>query len=260
MPTLPEIQKNFFAGLFGDDKQIVDALLPSRTLSAQARFDIYRGSVFGLFTRVLTEIYPVCRRLLGGRFFDGMADHYIAKYPSVSANVIDYGRQFPEFLEGFEPVSDLPYLADTARLEWAWHRVFNARSCTPADTSELLALSEEQLYETVFMLPPASRLLHSKYPVDIIWQQNQPEVEQPADMRLEIQDHYLLVWRLGYEIRIDRISREHWSLLDCVNRGLTLGRLSELYDDVDLQAFLVEAVRHQWLNDFSITNRSSSHV
>ncbi len=260
MPTLPEIQKKFFAGLFGNDRQVTDALLPSATLSAEARFDIYRSSVFGLYTKVLAEIYPVCKRLLGVHFFDSMVNHYIAEYPSVSANVIDYGGQFPEFLEDFEPVSELLYLTDVARLEWAWHRVFNACDFTPVDTSALLSLSEEQLYETVFMLPPASRLLHSKYPVDTIWQQNQPEIEQPSDIQLEIQDNYLLVRRLGYEIRIDRMSREHWLLLDSVSQGLTLGQLSEQHDNVDLQIFLVEAIRYQWFSDFSITNRSSSHV
>ncbi len=258
MPTLPEMQKDFFAGLFSDNRRVVDTLLPSKTLSAEARFDIYRGSVSGLFTQVLAEIYPVCKRLLGNRFFDGMVDHYIVGYPSTSANVIDYGRQFPEFLEGFEPVSGLPYLADTARLEWVWHRAFNARNSTPIDTSELMLLNEDQLYRTVLMLPPGTRLLHSIYPVDTIWQQNQPENKQPTDIQLEVQDHYLLVRRLGYEVRIDRFSHEYWLLLDSINQGLTLGQLSEQYDDMDLQAFLVEAIRHQWFNDFSITNRSLS--
>ncbi len=260
MPTLPEIQKDFFAGLFSRDRRIVSALLPSKTLTAQARFDIYRGSVSGLFTKVLAEIYPVCKRLLGDRFFDTMADRYIAVHPSISANVIHYGAQLPEFLEGFEPVSELPYLADTARLEWAWHRAFNACNSTPINTSELESFDENQLYCTAFKLPPGSSLLHSVYPVDIIWQQNQPEVEQPASITLETQDNYLLVRRSGFEVVINRINHQYWSLLDSISRGLTLGQLNEQYDDMILQAFLVEAIRHQWFSHFSTINRSSNHV
>ena len=260
MPTLPEIQKNFFAGLFSRDQRIVSALLPSKTLTAQARFDIYRGSVSGLFTKVLAEIYPVCKRLLGDRFFDAMADRYITAHPSISANVIHYGAQLPEFLEGFEPVSELPYLADTARLEWAWHRAFNARNSMPINTSELESFDENQLYCTAFKLTPGSSLLHSVYPVDIIWQQNQPEVEQPASITLETQDNYLLVRRSGFEVVIDKISHKYWSLLDSISSGLTLGQLSEQHDDVVVQAFLVEAIRHQWFSHFSTINRSSNHV
>ena len=40
--------QQFFAGIFGRDITIVDALLPSDKLTAQDRLNLYRGSIFGL--------------------------------------------------------------------------------------------------------------------------------------------------------------------------------------------------------------------
>ena len=41
MQMLPELQKQFFAGIFDRETAIIDALLPSETLTAKERLGIY---------------------------------------------------------------------------------------------------------------------------------------------------------------------------------------------------------------------------
>jgi len=40
--------------------------------------------------------------------------------PPTSPLLFEYGRDFPAFIEGYEHAQDMPWLADTARIERAW--------------------------------------------------------------------------------------------------------------------------------------------
>ena len=52
-------------------------------------------------------------------FFNAAVDAYVRACPSTSGDLNVYGDAFGEFLAGYPPAADLPYLPDVARLEWA---------------------------------------------------------------------------------------------------------------------------------------------
>ncbi len=222
---LPELQREFFAGLFTDNDGVAGRLLDCAALSARERLAIYRGSVFGILTKALAEIYPVCRRLVGEPFFDALCRTYIPQYPSHSPNLQDYGEPFAAFLAGFEPAQSLPYLPDMARLEWAWHRAFHAADEPGFDFGALAAVSEDQQARIVFRLPVSAQLLCSEYPVHRIWQVNQDDWEGEPAVDLDEGRVRLLVWRKGYAMRIDELDRSAWRLLNAVEGSATLCEL-----------------------------------
>jgi len=258
MPTLPEIQQQFFAGIFDRDTAIIDALLPSDTLMAKDRLAIYRGSIFGLYTNALSAIYPVCERLFGEQFFDALCDRYIPEHPSTSPNLQDYGQSFAEFLQGFEPVASLPYMPDVARLEWAWHQAFHARSHEPLDSGRLSRVKEKEMEHIVFQLAPGATLLTSNYPVDRIWQCNQADVHDPAEIELDGCTRHLLIWRQGLEMRIDPLNENQWLFLKTIEAQTSLSEIAGTYPGLNLHTLLQTAMENAWLVNFHLQNTGST--
>lgn len=222
--ALNQLQEAFTQAIFGkqgvDEYEIRGHVEESLGPSAGQRIGIYRAAILSSLTRVLSEVYPVINQLLGEEFFDAMARVYARQTPSTHPDLGGYGQEMAEFLEDFEPVSELPYLPDVARLEWHWHEIFYEADDELGDFSVLAELSEEQQARVVFGLTCSARLLSSEYPISRIWAINQAEADSNEQVSLDVGPEYLLIWRQGYERRIDLVSRDQWILLSALNDGL----------------------------------------
>ncbi len=249
---LHELQRQFFQGVFGQDETIVSRLLASDKLSAGERLAIYRGSVLGIHSTALSEIYPVCKRLVGTRFFEAMCRRYIPQHPASSPNLQDYGESLSGFIAEFEPARDLPYLADVARLEWAWHRAFHAADETGFDFSVVECLTEAQRSQVLFKLPFSGHLLASAYPIHRIWESNQAEYEGDASIDLQAGGVKLFVWRNGYSVHIDILEHDQWTLLGALARGIPLGDLAQAVVPVDITVLLPQCLQRGWITGFSL--------
>jgi uncharacterized protein (UPF0276 family) len=75
------------------------------------------STYLGFRASTLAEIYPVCRALVGARFFQAVSTRYTLQTPSLSPDLDDYGADFARFLCGLGPAATLPYLPDVAHLE-----------------------------------------------------------------------------------------------------------------------------------------------
>ncbi len=144
MPRLRELQLGFAAALLdgaGDDfARHVRAV----GLTGARRLQVYRNNTVLNLTGALAAVYPVTRRLVGEGFFQYTAACYIARHPSRSGDLHEFGEHFPLFLQSFAPVAALTYLPDVARLEWAYHQVFHAASHPPLDLAALARVPAER--------------------------------------------------------------------------------------------------------------------
>ena len=121
--------------------------LASELLAGGARLRVHRETTLGALAGALEVTYPVCARLVGPEFFRQAARRFAREVPSRSPDLTDYGAELADWLAAFEPARALPYLPDVARLEWALHRARFAG---------------------------AAALLGSPFPIDRIWETNQP--------------------------------------------------------------------------------------
>jgi hypothetical protein len=200
--TIKKWQESFYKGIFNPTDEYIQQACrdidATEVLSAEDRLGIYRHSILGGISSALMGIYPVCTRLVGDIFFTHMVAGYLRKYPSESADMGDYGEFLADYLETFlveiNQHQALKYLPDVARLEWLWHRAFNASehsielSTTLSNglgydeaiipLSELANIPVEQQGRIVFKLQPSLGLLSSIYPINDIWQANQVESNQ----------------------------------------------------------------------------------
>ncbi len=236
MDELRRLQQDFYQAVFAgaDNGQAQQAVCrhirETGSLSAAEQFNIYRNSIRGTFVVVLGDIYPVCRRLVGDAFFDAMAQVYIAGAESCSPDVGDYGADFSEFIAGFEPAQELVYLADVARLEWAWHRAFNAPDHAAFDFAALAAAGAEHSERIVFTVNPTLTLLQSDYPVLSIWEANQSqETEQENETVIDLDrgGQRLGVWRHALVMSIQPLDAPQWFFLQAVLDGRMFGDLCE---------------------------------
>jgi Putative DNA-binding domain len=144
------------------------------------RFQVYRNNVASSLIRGLEGRFPVVRRLVGDDFFRAMAGAYVAARKPSSAVLIHYGADFPEFVQGFPPAAELPYLADVARLENAWMEAYHAAEAAYVGLAELAAFPSERFAELVFAFHPSARLLRFAHPAATIWAAHQGSEEPLA--------------------------------------------------------------------------------
>ncbi len=172
-----ETDTRIYAGLSAAIKSLApvdkfDRALGSKTAVA-AGLMVYRNNVRAAYLRVLSETFPVVQKLVGEKFFRYMAHEYFHAHLPSSRLVIQYGEALPGFIEHFEPVSHLPYLAEVARLELAWLSAYHAAEADSLNEVNLLALIESVPESAKFSVHPSVRLLSSDYPVHTIWRHNQ---------------------------------------------------------------------------------------
>lgn len=206
MPRLAEVQRDFAAAVFDNDTAIL-ARIRDAGLPAQRRLAIYRNNTWLGLAEALRDGFPVVHRLVGTEFFDAMAHRFVAAFPPSSGCLLDYGAELPSFIASFDAAASLPYLADVARLDWAWHESFHADDARCFGLAELAALPPESYAGLWLRLHPSVRLLESAWPVLRIFEVNQPgyDGEPTIDLRLE-GGCRVLVAREGWEVIVHSLS------------------------------------------------------
>ncbi|MEB3340826.1 DNA-binding domain-containing protein [Okeania sp.] len=217
---------------------------------------IYHNNVVGNLSNTLVSIYPVCCQLLGEKFFNATGLKFIEKFPCLSPDLGDYGEEFADFLANFEPVKDLPYLSDVARLEWHWHRIFAGENTNGLDFQTLGEIPQEKWGELIFYLPKNSVLLESIYPIHRIWQVNQSDYQGDEVVSLDEGGVKIFLWRQGYDMRIDLPKDDEWELLTVFQGNypveIICEKLVDVESEVDVGLLLPLFVQRGWITNFSI--------
>lgn len=214
MPRLRELQLGFAAALLDGAGDDFACHVRAAGLTGARRLQVYRNNTVLNLTGALAAVYPVTRRLVGEGFFQYTAACYIARHPSRSGDLHEFGEHFPLFLQSFAPVAALTYLPDVARLEWAYHQVFHAASHPPLDLAALARVPAERRGELRFRLHPAARLLASAFPILQIWRVNQDEYSGDPTVDLDQGGVELLVLRReNLDIEFQPLEDGEFSLL-----------------------------------------------
>jgi hypothetical protein len=133
------------------------------------RFRVYRNNVYAGLIGILAGRFPVVARLVGEEFFRAMARLYVEREPPASAVLIRYGASFPDFIRGFAPAESVPYLADIAALEWAWHCAYHAADADPLALEQLAGVTN-RAGDAVLGLHPSLAVVRSAYPIVSIFE------------------------------------------------------------------------------------------
>ena len=250
MPSLRDTQIGFAQAMFADPAADWLATIQPGLFGAQRHLQVYRHNITASLTAALAAVYPAIRRLGGQGFFDYVADAFVREVPPRSGNLHDFGAEFADFLQRLPAAAGVPYLADVARLEWAYHRAYHAADAAALDVTALAAITPDEYAQLRFRLHPSAQLLASDYPLLRIWQINQPDYAGNDSVDLGEGADRLLVLRPALDVGIVRLTSAEFDFLSACAVGATLIDAAALVaaPDFDLTAVLQ---RHVALSTFA---------
>jgi hypothetical protein len=196
-------------------------LVGPRGKTAVKRYNVYRNNVTVSLIDALAAIYPAVQRITGVEFFRTMARSHIRATPPTSPLLFEYGRDFPAFIEGYEYAHDMPWLADTARIERAWLDAYHAADVPPLSPDVLAAAPPDMLSDLVFAAHPTTRIVRSAYPAVAIFAMNR--VKGPVTPLESSAAEDALVTRPEMEVTVRLLPSGGAAFLTSLIGGETLG-------------------------------------
>lgn len=201
--------------------------LPS---GSERRFDVHRNTVMSSLIRALADGFPSVERLVGAEFFAAMAALHVRAHPPRHPVLLAWGAAFPAFIEGFEPVAHLPYLADVARLDGLRRRAWHAPDVAPLDLAQFEGVDADAIAGRRVALHPSVGVLGSAHPARTLWAAQNSD-DAPAAINWQAEPS--VVWRSAGAIHVDALDAPLCRLLDRARRMPTLAELLAADTDTD---------------------------
>ena len=221
-------QQALFAGEIAPLSRLIHS---TAAVSKSSRISVYQNNQSGTLKQVLAAAYPVCREIVGARYFQQLSAYHIKQHPSSDRNVDNYGDSFAATLERLihirAELDEMPYLADMARLEWLLHKAYYAADRISFDFTGFAKLSSEQQTQVQFRLAEDIELMNSSYAVCQLWQAHQNEQIQndnnlPDFSYCSASPQYLLIQRKQWRCDVEIIDKPLFQLLMAIRQGKPL--------------------------------------
>lgn len=233
MRRLGERQHGFGTAILDASLPVPEGLVDPDGDPSPRRFAVYRNNVVVGMVETLAAAYPVVRRLVGEEFFDAMAAHYARSEPPASPMLFDYGKGFPAFLSRFEPLADLPYVVDVARIERAWVEAYNAAEASPLSSDEMARIDLGRIGAVCMSVHPSLRIVRSRFPALTIWASN-VDGATPVPVDLDAGGEDTLVLRIEAEVELRQLPPGGAGFLSALMRGASIAAAAE-------ESFLADA-------------------
>ncbi len=206
------------------------------------RIAIYRNNVQLSLADTLGETYSSVKALVGDEFFYAMAREYVLQTPSDKADLTHYGESFPEFVASFDHAQGLPYLADVARFDQAWHRSFFAKNDPLISPEEIAALAGNDPEQITLTFRSSTHLLSLRYPADALWrfcvaEEKGAHAETPD---VSEGDYPVLLWRPHLKVQHERLSHATYVAYTALFQGESLGAAMRKAYAIDAEFAITE--------------------
>ena len=215
-----------YAGAFSSALTRPDLETPSLVIgpkgkSGTKRYNVYRNNVTVSLIDALAAAFPAVQRITGVEFFRAMARFYVRETPPRSPLLFEYGRDFPQFVERYEYASQMPWLADVARIERAWLDAYHAADVDVLSAVDLADAPRERLADLRFQPHPATRIIRSRFAAVTIFAANRTGSAFGEINAAEPED--ALITRPKYDVVVRRLPPGGADFLSALLAGRPLG-------------------------------------
>jgi hypothetical protein len=205
----------------------------------------YQANGHALAERCLPAAYPVVAQLIGQDSVHALARDLWHRHPPVDGDLAQWGDALPDFLSDNEQLTDVPYLADVARVEWALHRAAGAPDAE-TDLPSFARLSTEDPESLTLLLAPGTVLIPSVWPVVSLITAHTASEPTLAEAGRRVQDRVgetAVVWRQGWRPCVAVCPSDAPGVLQALLRGAPLtDALGQAPADFDFSDWLTQAV------------------
>lgn len=196
-------------------------LLPSKTLRAEQRLNVYTKMYFWRLRDCLLEDYPTIYRLLGDARFDRLAKEYLERFPSRHYSLNALGRKLPKFLANSKNVPRRALLTEISKLECAMSEIFDEEETTILAGKELQKFSPAQWEKLRLKIIPAFRLLALSYPANSAVSAVHRESKIP---KLGAKKTWVAVYRKNFAVWRRDLDRAEYETLQAIAQGKTISQ------------------------------------
>ncbi|HEX3141524.1 MAG TPA: putative DNA-binding domain-containing protein [Rhizobacter sp.] len=248
-----ERQRALTAALLGQTEALSQIGLAHSGARIERGLEAYRANAAASAERALASAFPTVQALMGEESFATLAQAFWHAQPPVRGDLACFGESLPAFIADSEQLADVPYLADSARLDWLLAQAERAADETPElATLNLLAELDAPLLHLALM--PGVALLSSPHPVVSVWLAHQPGDEAEAHRTAAREalaagtGEHALVWRFGWRARAMAVPAETARWTFGLLRGDNLAvALEHAGSGFEFEPWLVQALQHGWV-------------
>ena len=196
MPDLAAFQQSFSEALLSDGELPPSLRSPALT--------VYRNTCAQGAIEALRDTYSTVNTLLGDEMFTAIALDYRREKPPAGPILSDYGAGFADFMTYQQWFSEVPYIADVARLDWLWIESFLAAGAE--------ALPASPAGSPQINLHPATRFVWLATPALTIWQAHR-DLENVGELEPDWREEGALFTRPDFAVQIEPIDPVCYQLL-----------------------------------------------
>lgn len=210
----------------------------------------YRGNGREHARVALRAQFPTVLAMLGEEAFDAVAARHWLARPPRRGDLAWVGEDFADTLAEQDELRPWPWLADSARLDWAlWDLQRQPQpALQPADLQRLAELPPSTLR---LRLAPGARLLASDWPIVTLWQHHRAPAPDARACRDALQQgaQTAWVWRTGWQAQAVALPPTTARWMQALQTLPALEPALQAADDAfDLAAWLQQAVQQGWID------------
>jgi len=213
-------------------------------LSPIEMVDIYREQYWLRHRDCLREDFASVEHAMGEDAFEALIKAYLAKHPSPSFTLRDLGKALATYLEEY------PFLADLARVEWAFIEAFDGPDAAPFDPASIAGRSEDEWPLATLLFHPSLqrlRLTHAAHNYRIAVRKDESTTPTRDDRACDV-----VIYRGPSMLHCHELDAPASALLDELMRGAPLGSACEraaMASSIELEAF--QARLATWFSEWT---------
>lgn len=224
---LIDFQDAFVAAMAGQRSALSPWLEPG---TGEAGLAVYRNTIAKGCVDALAANFPTVRGMVGEDWFDAAAALFARETPPTHAALLDYGEEFPAWLDRFPPAQDTPYLTGVAHLDRLWTEALFAAEAPHLPADALAGLEPEALVRAHLALHPSVRFATFDAGVPGLWLAARDGAE---DLELSEAPQTLLLLRRAGAVRCRLAGAAETAFLRACRAGEPLSHAAERASEAD---------------------------
>jgi hypothetical protein len=185
-----------------------------------ARLAIYQASSLGGRVAALQQVFSSVQRLVGETYFVQMVEAFIAQNPSQHFAINRIGERFAAYILEHEVMQHVPYAAEMASFDWAWHEVFHGPNNAPLQATDS---------QTDLQAIGGAHCLAADYPLHLIWEMCQPEYQGDFMLPEKTQRWHILLLQTEQRIEIKLLTAAQQRMLSLLSQPCSFSTLTAAY-------------------------------